>query len=82
MTFAAEQDRAPNLPGVAQSTPGYGLLDLFASWQPNFAPNMRLGLAVDNVFDSTYRRASWNSDPAPAFYETGRNVRANLRVTF
>jgi hemoglobin/transferrin/lactoferrin receptor protein len=81
-TLAAEQDRAPDLSGVAQSTSGYGVLDLFASWTPNFAPNVRLGLAVDNVFDHAYRRATWNSDPAPPFYETGRNIRGNLRITF
>ncbi len=79
---AAEQDRAPDLPGVAQSTSGYGVLDLFASWQPSSAPNLRIGLAVDNVFDHAYRRASWNSDPAPPFYETGRNIRGSLRISF
>jgi len=82
LTLAAEQDRAPNLPGVAQRTAGYGLLDLFGSWQPEFAPNFRLSLAVNNVFDTTYRRANWNSNPAPPFFETGRNARVNLRYTF
>jgi hemoglobin/transferrin/lactoferrin receptor protein len=82
LTAAAEQDRAPNLPGVAQQTSGYGLLDLFASWTPAFAPNLRLGLAVDNVFDHAYRRANWNSNPAPPFYETGRNIRGSLRISF
>lgn len=81
-TVAAEQDRAPNLPGVAQSTSGYGVLDLFASFTPAAAPNLRLGLAVDNVFDHAYRRANWNSDPAPPFYETGRNIRGSLRISF
>ncbi|HEV7268900.1 MAG TPA: TonB-dependent hemoglobin/transferrin/lactoferrin family receptor [Falsiroseomonas sp.] len=81
-TLAAEQDRTPDLPGVAQSTSGYGVLDLFASWTPSAAPNLRLGLAVDNVFDHAYRRATWNSDPAPPFYETGRNIRGSLRISF
>lgn len=82
LTAAAEQDRAPDRPGVAQSTSGYGVLDLFASWTPSFAPTARIGLAVDNVFDHAHRRANWNSDPAPPFYETGRNIRGSLRIAF
>jgi hemoglobin/transferrin/lactoferrin receptor protein len=82
LLLAAEQDRAPNLPGVAQETSGYGVMDLFASWTPAAAPNLRLGLAIDNLFDHAYRRASWNSDPAPPFYETGRNIRGSLRISF
>jgi len=81
-TLAAEQDRAPNLPGVAQETSGYGLVDLFASWTPPAAPNLRLGLAVDNLLDQPYRPVSWNSDPPPPFYAVGRNIRANLRIAF
>jgi hemoglobin/transferrin/lactoferrin receptor protein len=82
ITATAEQDRAPRISGVAQQTSGYGVVDLFASWQPAFAPNLRLAVAVDNVFDQAYRRANWNSDPAPAFYETGRNIRGSLRISF
>ena len=82
LTAAAEQDRAPNTSGVAQQTSGYGTLDLFASWTPPATPNVRIGLAIDNVFDHAYRRSNWNSDPAPAFYETGRNIRGSLRVSF
>jgi TonB family protein len=66
ITAAAEQDRAPDVPGVAQQTSGYGVLDLYASWTPVFAPNLRLGVAIDNVFDHAYRRANWNSDPCAA----------------
>jgi hemoglobin/transferrin/lactoferrin receptor protein len=82
ITAAAEQDRAPNRPGVAQQTSGYGLVDLHAAWTPNFAPNVRLSVAVDNLFDHAYRRSNWNSDPAPAFYDVGRNIRGALRVSF
>ncbi len=82
ITATAEQDRAPATTGVAQQTSGYGLLDLFASWTPTAAPNLRVALAVDNVFDHAYRRSTWNSDPAPAFYETGRNIRGSLRIAF
>jgi hemoglobin/transferrin/lactoferrin receptor protein len=82
ITAAAEQDRAPDVPGVAQQTSGYGLVDLHAAWTPNFAPNVRLSLAIDNLFDHAYRRSNWNSDPAPPFYEVGRNIRGALRVSF
>jgi hemoglobin/transferrin/lactoferrin receptor protein len=82
VTATAEQDRAPSTAGVAQQTSGYGLLDLFASWTPAAAPNLRVALAVDNVFDHAYRRSTWNSDPVPAFYETGRNIRGSLRIAF
>ncbi len=77
-----DQDRVPNLPGVAPETSGYGILDLYATWVPAFAPNVRLDLGIDNVFDHAYRRSTWNAVPAPAFYEVGRNVRAALRVSF
>lgn len=82
ITATAEQDRAPNVAGVAQQTSGYGLVDLFASWTPNFAPNVRLSLAVDNLLDQPYRRANWNSEPPPPFYETGRNIRGAVRISF
>lgn len=82
ISATAEQDRAPRTPGVAQQTSGYGLLDLFASWTPTSAPNVRLAVGIDNVFDHAYRRSTWNSDPVPNFYETGRNFRGSLRVAF
>jgi hemoglobin/transferrin/lactoferrin receptor protein len=78
----AEQNRNPPIPGVAQSTSGYGVLDLYATWVPDFAPSLRVDVGVDNVFNEAYRRSSWNSDPPPSFYEVGRNVRASLRMTF
>lgn len=81
-TLTADQDRAPNLPGVAQMTSGYGLVDLFASWTPQTAPNLRLGFAVDNLLDQPYRPVNWNSAPPPPFYAVGRNIRANLRIAF
>ena len=80
--LVAAQDRMPDLPGVARETSGYGVLDLYASWQPAFAPSFRLDVGVDNVFDHAYRRSTWNAVPAPPFYEVGRNVRAALRVSF
>jgi hemoglobin/transferrin/lactoferrin receptor protein len=77
----AEQSRNPNVPGVAQQTAGYGLLDLYATWTPPFAQWARLDVGIDNVFDQAYRRSNWNSDPPPPFYETGRNIRGSLRIS-
>jgi hemoglobin/transferrin/lactoferrin receptor protein len=81
--LVATQDRNPtNIPGLAQETPGYGLLDIYASWRPHFAPNLRFDIGVDNLFDQAYRRSTWNSDPPPPFYETGRNIRGAVTLTF
>jgi len=80
--LVSEQNRNPDIPGVAQSTPGYGVLDLYASWVPTFAPALRVDVGIDNVFDQAYRRANWNSEPPPPFYEVGRNFRASLRMSF
>jgi hemoglobin/transferrin/lactoferrin receptor protein len=80
--MVAEQNRNPAIPGVAQTTSGYGVLDLYATWVPSFAPSLRIDVGVDNVFDEAYRRSNWNSEPPPSFYEVGRNFRASLRMTF
>ncbi|BDG70417.1 TonB-dependent receptor [Roseomonas fluvialis] len=81
--LVATQDRNPtNIPGLAQETPGYGLLDIYASWRPTFAPNLRFDVGVDNLFDQAYRRSTWNSSPPPPFYETGRNIRGAVTLTF
>jgi hemoglobin/transferrin/lactoferrin receptor protein len=81
--LVAAQDRNPtNIPGLARETSGYGILDLYASWRPAFAQNLRFDIGVDNVFDHAYRRSTWNANPAPPFYETGRNVRGSVTLTF
>lgn len=81
--LVAAQDRNPaNIPGLARETSGYGLLDLNLSWRPGFAPQLRLDLGIDNVFDHAYRRSTWNANPAPPFYETGRNIRGGVTLSF
>jgi hemoglobin/transferrin/lactoferrin receptor protein len=80
--LVAAQDRNPNISGVAQETSGYGLLDLYASWVPTFAPNLRIDVGLDNAFDHAYRRSTWNSNPPPPYYEVGRNIRGTLRLSF
>lgn len=81
--LVAAQDRQPtSVPGLAEETSGYGLVDLWASWRPGFAPNLRFDVGIDNLFDHAYRRASWNSNPPPSFYETGMNIRGAVTLTF
>ena len=81
--LVAAQDRNPdNVPGIAEETSGYGLLDLYATWRPSFAPNLRFDVGLDNAFNHAYRRSTWNSNPPPNFYETGRNFRAAVTLTF
>lgn len=78
----ATQDRKPFSP---YPTSGYGLVDLFASWEPVDGPlvGWRLDLAVDNLFDHAYRRLSWDSGAVPAdFYDVGRNIKVALRAQF
>lgn len=78
----ATQDRKPFSP---YPTSGYGLVDLFASWEPAEGPlaGWRLDVAVDNLFDHAYRRLSWDSGATPAdFYDVGRNIKVALRAQF
>ena len=50
-----EQDRVPE--GV-EKTPGYGVFDLFANWQPltGILEGLRVDFGIDNVADKKYRR--------------------------
>jgi hemoglobin/transferrin/lactoferrin receptor protein len=78
----ATQDRKPFSPFP---TSGYGLVDLFASWEPAEGPlvGWRLDFAVDNLLDHAYRRLSWDSGAVPAdFYDVGRNIKIALRAQF
>lgn len=78
----ATQDRKPD---TTRETSGYGLLDLFLSWEPLDGPlaGLRLDLGVDNLFDQPYRRLAWDSGPTPApFYDVGRNIKIALRAQF
>jgi hemoglobin/transferrin/lactoferrin receptor protein len=75
-------DTQDRVPAGTPETSGYGVLDLFATWVPTFAQNIRFDAGIDNVFDQAYRRSTWNSTPAPTYYEIGRNVRASMRVSF
>tara|TARA_Y100001970_G_scaffold288855_1_gene417423 strand:+ start:94112 stop:96292 length:2181 start_codon:yes stop_codon:yes gene_type:complete len=67
-------------------TPGYSLLDLFASYNPN--ENLELRLAIENATDKKYLR--WASvaalpanDPELDLYgQSGRSVSVSFKFTF
>jgi len=72
---------------VATGTPatgGYAVYDLFATWVPEEGGlrNLRVDFGIDNVFDKAYRRSNWQANPAPLFYEVGRNVKLAVGYTF
>ena len=48
---------------------GYTVVDLYATWRPDFAEGIRLDLGVDNVFDEDYERVF------EGVSEPGRNAR-------
>ena len=78
----AAQNRMPT---GAQTTGGYAVWDVFASWQPTDEAlrDFRFDLAVDNLFDKAYRRSNWNtSAPSARFYETGRNAKLAVSWRF
>ncbi len=75
------QDRLPNTVSYRVTAPS-AVWDLYATWQPTFAPALRLDVGVNNVLDATYRRSNWNSVPTPAYAEVGRNFRVALRASF
>jgi hemoglobin/transferrin/lactoferrin receptor protein len=80
--LAATQDEKPP---PSYPTSGYGLVDLFASWEPVEGPlvGWRLDVGIDNLFDHAYRRLSWDSGASPSdFYDVGRNVKFALRTQF
>ena len=75
------QDRLPDTTSY-RVTAASAVWDLYATWQPEFAPGMRLDVGINNVLDATYRRSNWNSVPTPAYAEVGRNFRVALRANF
>ena len=53
--IVAAQDRVPQ---DVQTTPGYSVYDVFASWQPHAGPlqGFRVDVGADNLTDKAYRR--------------------------
>jgi hemoglobin/transferrin/lactoferrin receptor protein len=81
LAVATQKDK----PQPSYPTSGYGLVDLFASWEPTEGPLLgwRLDVGVDNLLDHAYRRLSWDSGATPSqYYDVGRNVKVALRTQF
>ncbi len=70
----ADQDNPG--PGNELATPGYGLVNLKSGIR--FARNVTLAVAVDNLFDRTYRSHLGSAD---FLYEPGINVKTSINVT-
>ena len=69
--MVAAQDRVP---ANVESTPGYSVYDLFATWQPPTGPlqGFRIDVGIDNLTDKQYQRH------LAAIPEAGVNPKATL----
>ena len=69
--MVAAQDRVPD---DVQTTPGYSVYDVFASWQPHAGPlqGFRVDVGADNLTDKAYRRH------LAAIPEAGINPKATI----
>lgn len=53
---------------IVEQRGDYWVVDLYASWRPQFADNVRFDVGVDNVFDTDYERVfAGVSEPARNF---------------
>ena len=57
---------------VAERRAGYVVLDLYASWRPDFAPSLRVDAGIDNILDHDYDRVF------EGVSEPGRNFKIAL----
>jgi hemoglobin/transferrin/lactoferrin receptor protein len=60
---------------VNEQRRGYGVVDLYASWRPDFLPKLFVTAGIDNVFDRDYDRVF------EGVSETGRNAKLSLAWT-
>jgi len=61
---------------VSEERPGYAVIDLYASWRPDFAPDVRFDVGVDNLFDHDYERVF------EGVSEPGRNIKIAASYQF
>lgn len=70
--------------------PGYSIHDIYMTWQPTRSEAIKLYLAVQNVFDTTYRDHSSVGDYTAipdweivaGLFEPGRDIRLTLTAEF
>ena len=61
---------------MAEERDGYAVVDLYATWQPRFAENLRLHMGFDNVFEEDYERVF------EGVSEPGRNFKVSATYDF
>jgi hemoglobin/transferrin/lactoferrin receptor protein len=57
---------------LVEERDGYAVVDLYASWVPPFADNLRLDVGIDNVADADFERVF------AGVSQPGRNLKASL----
>ncbi|VEB25120.1 catecholate siderophore receptor Fiu [Avibacterium volantium] len=65
--------------GDSVKQPGYGVNDLYASWEAN--ENLTINVAVDNVFNKNYKSHSQRAG-VNSLTGAGRDFRMNVSYTF
>lgn len=67
-------------------TPGYGIVDLTAWWEPEQAKGLKINAGIYNVFDKTYYDYSTartgGTQPMAYYSEPGRSFKISLTKTF
>ncbi|MGF1692600.1 TonB-dependent receptor [Photobacterium kagoshimensis] len=79
-------DKKGNLVEEEIERKGFSTHNLWAAYNPSFAKDLTLNLAVDNLFTKKYAEhtgfgVSWGSEKYTS-YEAGRNFKASLAYTF
>jgi len=68
------------------ATPGYGIVDLTARWEPEQLPGLKINAGIYNVFDKTYYDYATarlaGTQPNPFYSEPGRTFRISLTQKF
>jgi hemoglobin/transferrin/lactoferrin receptor protein len=68
------------------ATPGYGIVDLTARWEPEKLPGLKINAGIYNVFDKTYYDYATarlaGTQPNPFYSEPGRTFRISLTQKF
>ncbi|MGR5556143.1 TonB-dependent receptor domain-containing protein [Vibrio fortis] len=72
--------------GVKIERAGFGTHNIWAAYVPDFAKDLSVNLAVDNLFDKKYAEhtgfgISWGSEKYTS-YEAGRNFKASVAYSF
>lgn len=61
---------------IVERRPGYVVLDLYASWRPDFLEGLRIDAGIDNIFDHKYERVF------EGVSEPGRNFKIAMSWQF